>query len=286
MSRIWIPPDLRRRVRRRAKFRCEYCHYPQIACYAPFHCDHFLPKYRGGITHFGNLIFACPTCNGAKRLRRIDAADPTTGLRVPLFNPRIDVWDEHFRWSANGLKILGKTPIGRATVRTLRFNRRGVSVLRSMLLELGLHNSGLEVERNGLRAECARLSASPAHPFSTQLPSASSSRREDERNSTPFASRQFSDSSDELIESGFLLNPSDMAGLLHWCLLPHVSDVSANSVSSKNRRSNNNRPYPNGPVWLLQLTFRERPAAAVISTIFRATLIASLASSSCAICPS
>jgi hypothetical protein len=138
MSRIWIPRDLRPRIRKRAKNRCEYCHYPQIACYAPFHFDHFLPHSHGGTTHFGNLVFACPNCNGAKHAK-IDAADPTTGLRVPLFNPRVDVWEEHFRWSANGLKILGKTPIGRATVRTLRFNRRGVAVLRSMLMELGLH---------------------------------------------------------------------------------------------------------------------------------------------------
>lgn len=42
-------------------------------------------------------------------------------------------------WSRNGLKLLAKTPTGRVTIRALRMNRRGVTVLRSMLIELGLH---------------------------------------------------------------------------------------------------------------------------------------------------
>jgi hypothetical protein len=33
-----------------------------------------------------------------------------TGQIVTLFNPRKDDWNEHFRWSANGLTLLGKTP--------------------------------------------------------------------------------------------------------------------------------------------------------------------------------
>ena len=79
-----------------------------------------------------------PTCNGAKHTR-IEGIDPTTGKHVALFNPRRNFWDDHFKWSVNGLRIVGKTPIGRATIRTLRINRRGVSVIRSMLIELGLH---------------------------------------------------------------------------------------------------------------------------------------------------
>ena len=138
MSRNPIPARLRAKVRRRARNRCEYCHYPQIACYAAFHVDHYAPRSQGGATGFENLVFACPTCNGSKHAR-LHAYDRVTARSVPLFNPRQDSWRDHFAWSRNGLKLHAKTPTGRATIRALRMNRRGVTVLRSMLIELGLH---------------------------------------------------------------------------------------------------------------------------------------------------
>jgi 5-methylcytosine-specific restriction endonuclease McrA len=138
MPRKSIASDLRRRVRQRAENRCEYCHYPQVACYAAFHCDHFISDARGGSTDFDNLVFACPTCNASKHAR-VTALDRATGQVVPLFNPRTDSWHDHFEWSESGLKLLPRTPCGRVTIRLLRMNRRGVAVVRSMLIELGLH---------------------------------------------------------------------------------------------------------------------------------------------------
>jgi hypothetical protein len=51
--------------------------------------------------------------------RRATATDPETGQIAPLFNPRLQVWFEHFAWSSDGLRIVGLTPIGRATVAAL-----------------------------------------------------------------------------------------------------------------------------------------------------------------------
>jgi hypothetical protein len=34
---------------------------------------------------------------------------------ISLFNPRQQVWSEHFVWTAGGLNIKGVTPIGRTT---------------------------------------------------------------------------------------------------------------------------------------------------------------------------
>jgi hypothetical protein len=133
-----ISAALRSRVRRRARDRCEYCLYPQRACYARFHCDHFVPISGGGLPTFDNLIWACPACNASKQARQF-VSDPRTGIRAPLFNPRRERWTEHFRWSADMLRIVGLTPTGRATIRALRMNRRGVTVIRAMLLELDLH---------------------------------------------------------------------------------------------------------------------------------------------------
>jgi hypothetical protein len=41
---------------------------------------------------------------------------------VPLFNPRTQVWAEHFGWSDDGIRIIGSTPIGRATVVALHLS--------------------------------------------------------------------------------------------------------------------------------------------------------------------
>jgi hypothetical protein len=55
-----------------------------------------------------------------KEARR-SAVDPTSGRKVALFHPRRQRWRDHFRWV--GVRILGLTPTGRATVSALRMNR-------------------------------------------------------------------------------------------------------------------------------------------------------------------
>jgi hypothetical protein len=74
-----------------------------------------------------------------KQMRPRRSTDPLTGRTVPLFNPRRDRWRQHFRWSADRLRILGRTDAGRATVAALNMNRTGATVIRAMLLELQLH---------------------------------------------------------------------------------------------------------------------------------------------------
>jgi hypothetical protein len=54
---------------------------------------------------------------------------------VELFNPRQNVWKEHFRWGPDGTPILGLTPTGRATVGALRLNNEvAVEVRRNWVL--------------------------------------------------------------------------------------------------------------------------------------------------------
>ena len=50
----------------------------------------------------------------------MSAIDPQTEDVVQVFNPRADVWDEHF--TLVGAEIHGVTAVGRATSRLLRFN--------------------------------------------------------------------------------------------------------------------------------------------------------------------
>ena len=54
---------------------------------------------------------------------------------VPLFHPRTDHWDDHF--AATDYRIIGLTPVGRATVRLLRMNAADRVQLRAKLFESG-----------------------------------------------------------------------------------------------------------------------------------------------------
>ena len=47
--------------------------------------------------------------------------DPQTGAATRLFNPRQQVWNNHFLLNSDGW-LSGKTPEGRATVVVLRMN--------------------------------------------------------------------------------------------------------------------------------------------------------------------
>ncbi len=83
--------------------------------------EHIIPLARGGDNAEANLWLACPICNRYKG-DKVMARDPLTGASVPLFNPREQVWTEHFCWIDNGLRIQGLTPIGRATVQVLHLS--------------------------------------------------------------------------------------------------------------------------------------------------------------------
>jgi hypothetical protein len=109
-----------REVEARAGERCEYCRMHQALQGATFHVEHTLPSSRGGASDLANLAWACPACNLHKS-NRVEAVDPESGAVVPLFNPRGNVWSDHFRW--DGYQVVGLTPVGRATVFALDLNR-------------------------------------------------------------------------------------------------------------------------------------------------------------------
>lgn len=111
---------LRERVRRRANDQCEYCRLPQSAApFFTFHIEHIRAKQHGGGDEFSNRALACPDCNAAKGPNPA-AYDPETDALVPLFNPRLNSWEEHFEM--RGYLVFGLTPIGRATVQLLAMN--------------------------------------------------------------------------------------------------------------------------------------------------------------------
>lgn len=122
--------DLARQVRERAEDRCEYCRIPQFALPLPFQIDHIIAGQHQGETELPNLALACPHCNRYNG-PNIAGMDPLTGQLVRLFHPRVDRWTDDFE--LDGPRIVGKTPVGRATVQVLSMNAEGPVQLRRFL---------------------------------------------------------------------------------------------------------------------------------------------------------
>ncbi len=90
------------------------------------------PVNHGGKTAATNTCIACFACNNHKG-PNIAGIDNVTGKLVRLFNPRRHKWAAHFRWE--GPMLVGKTPIGRATVAVLAINLAHRVALRKALMD-------------------------------------------------------------------------------------------------------------------------------------------------------
>jgi HNH endonuclease len=109
---------------------------PESLCELRMQIDHVTARQHGGATTPENLAFACAYCNRFKG-PNISGIDPLTEQLVPLFNPRLDEWPNHFAW--NGPLVVGRTTVGRATVRTLQLNHPEAIAVRSCLMAEGLY---------------------------------------------------------------------------------------------------------------------------------------------------
>lgn len=131
-------------VRKRASYLCEYCHSPERISTTRFTVDHLIPKSIGGADDLDNLALAYRRCN-ERRYNFVAGYDSETKAVVPLFNPRQQIWSEHFLWSANGRTIIGVTPIGRATCNRLDMNDErypeddSIQSARGFWVQAGLH---------------------------------------------------------------------------------------------------------------------------------------------------
>jgi HNH endonuclease len=131
-----IPASLRRLAIQLANDRCEYCKIAQAGQVATFHIDHILPVVAGGETTAENLALACVSCSLKKGARQ-EIKDVETDTKVLFFNPRQQLWQEHFRW--DGVQIVGLTPVGRATIAALDLNRAMMLSIRAEEELLGRH---------------------------------------------------------------------------------------------------------------------------------------------------
>jgi hypothetical protein len=136
VSRSFIPAGLRRLVHERAAGRCEYCGMPEAFSFASHHIDHIVAEKHDGPTNPDNLALCCTLCNRHKG-SDLTAIDPQTGIIIALFDPRRDVWADHFKLALDGV-LWSDTPAGRATIRLLQLNRPERIEERRMLMVSGL----------------------------------------------------------------------------------------------------------------------------------------------------
>jgi hypothetical protein len=125
-------------VNERAKGCCEYCMSQEKYASQAFSIEHIHPEALGGSHDLENLALACQGCNNYK-YTKVKAIDPESGQIVDLFNPRQDLWVEHFSWNENFTVIIGISSKGRATVSTLRMNRDFLINQRILFRQHNIH---------------------------------------------------------------------------------------------------------------------------------------------------
>lgn len=129
---------LRKLVAGRARSCCEYCLSQEQISSQPFALEHIIPRDLGGESTLENLAYSCQGCNNHKYNKTV-AADPGSGELVPIYNPRIHIWLDHFEWRDDFTQVEGTTAIGRATVVALHLNRPGLVNQRRLLRQVGQH---------------------------------------------------------------------------------------------------------------------------------------------------
>jgi hypothetical protein len=121
-------------VRTRARDRCEYCLLQQSHSKLTHHVEHITAEQHGGTDSPDNLCWACNRCNLHKG-PNLSGIDPVSKEIVLLFHPRRNVWHDHFEFE--GVRIVGLTAVGRATVHVLAMNDPRRLELRAELLGQG-----------------------------------------------------------------------------------------------------------------------------------------------------
>lgn len=130
-------------VSKRAAGLCEYCQSQEKYSNSAFEVEHIIPLSQNGETVLENLAFACSGCNKFKS-NRASAFDFQTQAETVFYNPRKDVWREHFARNEDYTEIVGLTAKGRVTIKAMKLNRQAVVNLRRILALVGEHPPKIE----------------------------------------------------------------------------------------------------------------------------------------------
>jgi HNH endonuclease len=132
----YLSATLRQLVSQRASGACEYCRIHQTFSIYSHEIDHVIALKHGGESTDDNLVLACLPCNRHKG-SDLTSIDPIAGVITPLFNPRTQIWSEHFQ--LEGGFIVGINAVGRTTIFLLQMNETSRLQLRQALSVQGLY---------------------------------------------------------------------------------------------------------------------------------------------------
>jgi len=90
-----------------------------------------LKATQGGSDDRSDLAVFCYRCYEFKGVNT-DAPASETGQFVPLFNPRMQGWHNHFVWTNGVTHVIEVTPTDWAMVIALRLNNENVVEARSL----------------------------------------------------------------------------------------------------------------------------------------------------------
>ena len=147
MSR-YISERLKKLVAESVENLCEYCLIGEGDTFLGCQYEHIISVKHGGPTTAENLAYACAFCNRQKG-SDIGSIVWETGEFVRFFNPRTDLWHEHFR--LEGAQIAPLTAIGEVTARILGFNSADSIQERQSLIEQELYPNEAASRRMGRR---------------------------------------------------------------------------------------------------------------------------------------
>jgi HNH endonuclease len=133
---VYIAASVKKLVSQRANGACEYCLMHQDFSIYSHEIDHVVATKHGGQSTVDNLVIACLPCNRHKG-SDLTSIDPITGVITTLFNPRTQIWSDHFK--LEGGLVLGLISIGRTTIFLLQMNEVSRLQLRQALVDQGLY---------------------------------------------------------------------------------------------------------------------------------------------------
>lgn len=131
-NRPYISQDLRRLVRKRSSFLCEYCLIHESDTALGCAVDHIISIKHGGPTDADNLAYACIFCNRYKG-SDIGSIIWATQEFTRFYNPRRDSWAAHFQLKKAIIQPISN--IGKVTARILGFNDQDRVLERQILIE-------------------------------------------------------------------------------------------------------------------------------------------------------
>ncbi len=135
---VYLTVELRRQLEEADDGQYVYCQTRVDVTGQALTTDHIIPTAAGGGTTFSNLCRACRSCNEAKG-EQTHTIDPLTGETVSLYHPRQQAWAEHFVWDYTGIRLLGLTATGRATIVALDMNNGLILFARRRWVNAGWH---------------------------------------------------------------------------------------------------------------------------------------------------